>query len=84
VIYSVVLFALMTTTTCLLRSKLFVTFKNINIMYIGVLGFVALEAIAKILIGLFMGASAAALVGYLITFLISGGCAYYFFNKTKP
>ena len=66
----------------LLKSKLGFSRQDTNIMWVGILGISALEALAQILVGLFIGMAGGLLLTHLISGLISGGFAYYIYTKS--
>lgn len=80
--YLLVLIVLFIGASHLLKNKLNFSKQDMDLMWIGILGFGALEALAHILVGLFTGMVGGMLLGHLISMLISGGFAYWIYTKS--
>lgn len=77
--YLVVLLVLIVGAGFLMRDKLGISRGDMDIMWVGILGFSAIESLAKLIMALFVGG---ALLPPLIGLLISGGFTYYLFTRS--
>lgn len=81
-LYLLILLVLFIGSMHLLKTKVGLSSEDINVMLVGICGLGALEALAKIIVGLMSGAALGMLLAHLISGLISGLFAYYIFKKT--
>lgn len=77
--YLILLLVLIVATSYLIQNKLGISSSDVDVMSVGILGFGALESLAKLIMAL---ATGGALAGPLIGLLISGGFTYWLFTRS--